>query len=59
MIILIEVGLGVAFITLMVPENEHFQVAGVLEWIIALLGTIYLWLFVGFLDGKSARIVLK
>lgn len=50
-LILIELFLGVAFLSLTVDdENADYRVAGILEWIIAFLGTIYLWLFVGFFD---------
>ncbi|KAL5360181.1 Frag1/DRAM/Sfk1 family-domain-containing protein [Aspergillus floccosus] len=50
-LIVVELALGVAFISLTVPEeNPSYSRAGVLEWIIAFLGTVYLWLFCGFLD---------
>ncbi|KAF5863145.1 hypothetical protein ETB97_010604 [Aspergillus alliaceus] len=53
-LILIEVFLGVAFISLTVPEETaSYQKAGILEWIIAFLGTMYLWLFCGFLDRTN------
>ncbi|KAE8378701.1 hypothetical protein BDV26DRAFT_184527 [Aspergillus bertholletiae] len=50
-LIIIEVFLGVALISLTVPEaTASYRKAGILEWIIVFLGTIYLWLFCGFLD---------
>ncbi|KAB8214364.1 hypothetical protein BDV33DRAFT_228383 [Aspergillus novoparasiticus] len=50
-LIITEVFLGVAFISLTVPEEiASYRKAGILEWIIAFLRTIYLWLFCGFLD---------
>lgn len=53
-LIIVEVFLGVAFISLTVPEeNPSYSKAGILEWVIAFLGTIYLWLFCGFLDRTS------
>ncbi|KAE8405264.1 Frag1/DRAM/Sfk1 family-domain-containing protein [Aspergillus pseudonomiae] len=53
-LILTEVFLGVAFISLTVPEESaSYRKAGILEWIIAFLGTIYLWLFCGFLDRTN------
>ncbi|PYI04239.1 hypothetical protein BO78DRAFT_399102 [Aspergillus sclerotiicarbonarius CBS 121057] len=53
-LILIELFLGVAFISLTVPEEANdYRTAGILEWIIAFLGTIYLWLFCGFFDRTS------
>lgn len=53
-LILIEVFLGVTFISLTVPEETaSYQKAGILEWIIAFLGTMYLWFFCGFLDRTN------
>ncbi|KAL2808172.1 Frag1/DRAM/Sfk1 family-domain-containing protein [Aspergillus granulosus] len=53
-VILIELFLGIGFISLTVSdENTDFHVAAILEWIIAFLGTVYLWLFCGFLDRTS------
>lgn len=53
-LIITEVFLGVAFISLTVPEEiASYRKAGILEWIIAFLGTIYLWLFCGFLDRTN------
>ncbi|RAL04972.1 uncharacterized protein BO80DRAFT_373281 [Aspergillus ibericus CBS 121593] len=53
-LILIQLLLGVAFISLTVPEEANdYRTAGILEWIIAFLGTIYLWLFCGFFDRTS------
>ena len=50
-LILIQLFLGVAFISLTIPEDANdYRTAGILEWIIAFLGTIYLWLFCGFFD---------
>ncbi|KAL4898387.1 Frag1/DRAM/Sfk1 family-domain-containing protein [Aspergillus ambiguus] len=50
-LIIVELFLGVAFVSLTIPdENPNYSRAGVLEWVIAFLGTIYLWLFCGFLD---------
>ncbi|GCB17821.1 hypothetical protein AAWM_00706 [Aspergillus awamori] len=46
--------LGVAFISLTIPEDVNdYRTAGILEWIIAFLGTIYLWLFCGFFDRTT------
>lgn len=51
---MVELALGVAFISLTVPEeNPSYSRAGILEWIIAFLGTVYLWLFCGFLDRTN------
>ncbi|KAL4868245.1 hypothetical protein BDV12DRAFT_170022, partial [Aspergillus spectabilis] len=50
-LILIELFVGIAFLSLTVGvENSStdLRAAGILEWIIAFLGTGYLWLFVGF-----------
>ncbi|OJJ35693.1 hypothetical protein ASPWEDRAFT_111076 [Aspergillus wentii DTO 134E9] len=47
-LILLEVFLGAAFIAL--EEDRSYRTAGILEWIIAFLGTGYLWLFCGFFD---------
>ncbi|RAK72908.1 uncharacterized protein BO72DRAFT_500579 [Aspergillus fijiensis CBS 313.89] len=53
-LILVELFLGIAFISLTVPENvSDYRAAGILEWVIAFLGTVYLWLFVGFFDRDS------
>ncbi|KAG2421775.1 hypothetical protein HFD88_005751 [Aspergillus terreus] len=53
-LIVVELALGVAFISLTVPEeNPSYSRAGILEWIIAFLGTVYLWLFCGFLDRTN------
>ncbi|PYI19816.1 hypothetical protein BO99DRAFT_302955, partial [Aspergillus violaceofuscus CBS 115571] len=53
-LILVELFLGIAFISLTVPENvSDYRAAGILEWVIAFLGTVYLWLFVGFFDRES------
>ncbi|KAE8134041.1 Frag1/DRAM/Sfk1 family-domain-containing protein [Aspergillus pseudotamarii] len=53
-LIITELFLGVAFISLTVPEEAaSYRKAGILEWIIAFLGTIYLWLFCGFLDQTN------
>ncbi|PWY79807.1 hypothetical protein BO83DRAFT_375750 [Aspergillus eucalypticola CBS 122712] len=53
-LILIQLFLGVAFISLTIPEDANdYRTAGILEWIIAFLGTIYLWLFCGFFDRTS------
>ncbi|PLB45395.1 hypothetical protein P170DRAFT_512097 [Aspergillus steynii IBT 23096] len=55
-LILVEVFLAVAFISLTVSEENPistYRTAGILEWIIAFLGTVYLWLFCGFLDRTS------
>ncbi|THC96119.1 hypothetical protein EYZ11_004393 [Aspergillus tanneri] len=55
-LILIEVFLAVAFISLTVSDDappSAYRAAGILEWIIAFLGTIYLWLFCGFLDQTN------
>ncbi|PIG86477.1 hypothetical protein AARAC_008215 [Aspergillus arachidicola] len=53
-LIITEVFLGVAFISLTVPEEiASYRKAGILEWIIAFLGTIYFWLFCGFLDQTN------
>ncbi|PWY65304.1 hypothetical protein BO70DRAFT_383324 [Aspergillus heteromorphus CBS 117.55] len=53
-LILIQLFLGVAFISLTVPEDAHdYRTAGIIEWIIAFLGTIYLWLFCGFFDRTN------
>ncbi|KAE8416901.1 Frag1/DRAM/Sfk1 family-domain-containing protein [Aspergillus pseudocaelatus] len=53
-LIITELFLGVAFISLTVPEEvASYRKAGILEWIIAFLGTIYLWLFCGFLDRTN------
>lgn len=49
-LILLEVFLGVASISLTIPGAAHYLAAGVLEWIVAFVGTVYLWLFCGFLD---------
>ncbi|GLA23668.1 hypothetical protein ACMYSQ_011361 [Aspergillus niger] len=53
-LILIQLFLGVAFISLTIPEDVNdYRTAGILEWIIAFLGTIYLWLFCGFFDRTT------
>ncbi|OJJ73001.1 hypothetical protein ASPBRDRAFT_151691 [Aspergillus brasiliensis CBS 101740] len=53
-LILIQLFLGVAFISLTIPEDVNdYRTAGILEWIIAFLGTIYLWLFCGFFDRRT------
>ncbi|KAH8423002.1 uncharacterized protein LDX57_000758 [Aspergillus melleus] len=55
-LILVEVFLAVAFISLTVSEENPistYRTAGILEWIIAFLGTVYLWLFCGFLDRTN------
>ncbi|KAF7595169.1 hypothetical protein BBP40_007136 [Aspergillus hancockii] len=53
-LILVEVFLAVAFLSLIIPEeNPSYREAGILEWIIAFLGTVYLWLFCGFLDRTN------
>ncbi|PYI30970.1 hypothetical protein BP00DRAFT_436383 [Aspergillus indologenus CBS 114.80] len=53
-LILVELFLGIAFISLTVPENvSDYRAAAILEWVIAFLGTVYLWLFVGFFDRES------
>ncbi|KAE8146142.1 Frag1/DRAM/Sfk1 family-domain-containing protein [Aspergillus avenaceus] len=53
-LILVEVFLGVAFISMTMPDkNPSYRTGGILEWIIAFLGTIYLWLFCGFLDRTN------
>ncbi|RAL10738.1 uncharacterized protein BO97DRAFT_406732 [Aspergillus homomorphus CBS 101889] len=53
-LILVELFLGIAFIALTVPEDvSDYRAAGILEWVIAFLGTVYLWLFVGFFDRVS------
>ncbi|KAB8069584.1 Frag1/DRAM/Sfk1 family-domain-containing protein [Aspergillus leporis] len=50
-LILVEVFLAVAFLSLTILEEySSYRQAGILEWIIAFLGTVYLWLFCGFLD---------
>lgn len=52
-LILIEVFLAVAFVSLTVSEENPittYRTAGILEWVIAFVGTVYLWLFCGFLD---------
>ncbi|OGM41947.1 hypothetical protein ABOM_009411 [Aspergillus bombycis] len=52
--IITEAFLGVAFISLTVPEEiAGYRKAGIFEWTIAFLGTIYLWLFCGFLDRTN------
>ncbi|KAL2845439.1 Frag1/DRAM/Sfk1 family-domain-containing protein [Aspergillus pseudoustus] len=53
-LILIELFLGVGFLSLTVAdENTDLRAAGILEWIIAFLGSAYLWLFCGFFDRTS------
>ncbi|KAI9374580.1 Frag1/DRAM/Sfk1 family-domain-containing protein [Aspergillus egyptiacus] len=53
-LILIELFLGVAFLSLSVTgDKNQLRAAGILEWIIAFLGTVYLWLFVGFFDRDT------
>ncbi|KAL3477972.1 Frag1/DRAM/Sfk1 family-domain-containing protein [Aspergillus californicus] len=58
-LILLSLILGLAFLTLTVQiknknKNEtEYRAAAILEWIIAFLGTIYLWLFIGFFDRES------
>ncbi|PYH88093.1 hypothetical protein BO71DRAFT_366067 [Aspergillus ellipticus CBS 707.79] len=53
-LILIQLFLGVAFISLTIPDDANdYRTAGILEWIIAFLGTFYLWLFCGFFDRTS------
>ncbi|KAL3483889.1 Frag1/DRAM/Sfk1 family-domain-containing protein [Aspergillus germanicus] len=54
-LILIQLFLGVGFLSLTVvdDENADLRAAGILEWIIAFLGTVYLWLFCGFFDRTS------
>lgn len=49
-LILVELTLGVVFLSLIVPDDAQYRTAGILEWVIAFLGTVYLWLFCGFLD---------
>lgn len=49
-LILLEVFLGGASITLTIPDAAHYLAAGILEWIVAFLGTVYLWLYCGLLD---------
>ncbi|KKK15505.1 hypothetical protein AOCH_004444 [Aspergillus ochraceoroseus] len=50
-LILIELFLAVAFISLtMDGKITEYRTAGILEWVIAFLGTVYLWLFGGFFD---------
>ncbi|KAL4875540.1 hypothetical protein BJY04DRAFT_201592 [Aspergillus karnatakaensis] len=55
-IILIELFLGIAFLSLTVDgENSasDLRTAGVLEWVIAYLGSVYIWLFAGFFKQSS------
>ncbi|KAL2863557.1 Frag1/DRAM/Sfk1 family-domain-containing protein [Aspergillus lucknowensis] len=53
-LILVELFLAVAFLSLTVDEeNADYRSAGILEWIIAFLGTAYLWMFCGFFDRRT------
>ncbi|KAL3466559.1 hypothetical protein BJX64DRAFT_284497 [Aspergillus heterothallicus] len=53
-LILIELFLGVGFLSLTVGDDDtDLRAAGILEWVIAFLGTVYLWLFCGFFDRTS------
>ncbi|PLB39182.1 uncharacterized protein BDW47DRAFT_124807 [Aspergillus candidus] len=52
-LILVELTLGVVFLSLIVPDDAQYRTAGILEWVIAFLGTVYLWLFCGFLDSAT------
>jgi hypothetical protein len=59
-LILVEVFLAVAFLSLTILEEySSYRQAGILEWIIAFLGTVYLWLFCGFLDRYVLLLVVK
>ena len=57
--IVVEVCLGVVFIALLAPKREQFRHATILEWVIAFIGAIYVWLFGGFFSRYSAHILLK
>jgi hypothetical protein len=48
-LVLLELALAVASVSLTIPGSAHYLAAGVLEWVVAFSGTAYLWLFCGFL----------
>ncbi|KAL4796153.1 Frag1/DRAM/Sfk1 family-domain-containing protein [Aspergillus venezuelensis] len=55
LLLLVELLLATAFLSLSISaevDTKH-RIAAILEWVIAYLGTMYLWLFVGFFE--SAR----
>lgn len=49
------------FIFITAPERVNvYRKAAILEWVIAFLGTVYLWLFGGFfLDRYASRASFK
>lgn len=49
--ILLEIFLSGIFVSITAPERDStypYREAAILEWIIAFMGAIYLWLFGGF-----------
>ncbi|BCR83885.1 uncharacterized protein ACHE_11287A [Aspergillus chevalieri] len=53
-VILVEVFLCMTFIFITAPERVNaYRKAAILEWVIAFLGTIYLWLFGGFFLDRN------
>ncbi|KAL4944081.1 Frag1/DRAM/Sfk1 family-domain-containing protein [Aspergillus oleicola] len=52
-LLLTELLLATSFLSLSISDevDTHYRVAAILEWMIAYLGTVYLWLFVGFFES--------
>jgi len=46
--VFVDFCLGVAFYTFM--RSKYWRIAGILEWIMAFTGTLYLWAFIGFMS---------
>ncbi|KAL4963377.1 Frag1/DRAM/Sfk1 family-domain-containing protein [Aspergillus stella-maris] len=53
LLLLVEIFLATAFLSLSISDevDTKYRIAAILEWVIAYLGTVYLWLFVGFFES--------